>query len=729
MARVCKLLGNLGVTLVAATLAACSGGSGGAAPRADGTGPDGPVPDEHLDPGTPVQVSQSELGLADIEPLLDEARQLDAVSLAERYQVPFSTELGYEPTDAVGLDLIQSSNLALRDSELAALSRNGFAILARQQFPHFSYAYSSVYAEDLPVFISADSILEALHRSYDDILTTLELGALVPQLGRLLESMRAGLAAAEGLSAEVAGDVDFFLTVAQSLLDGQSHPPVTVIDATEVEEFLAAANSASGMQERELFGVLRRIDFSQFEPRGHYENDPVLQRYFRAMMWLGRIDFRLLETQSDHSQVFRRRQLEAALGLRQLMDASAVSDWASIDAAITAFVGEHDYMTVPELDQLLADLGASSLADLAAVSDEVIAQAIVDGGYGTQRIASHIMVNGLAQGTMPLSSSFAFFGQRYVVDSHVFSNVVYDRAGGGEVLRVLPDPLDAAFAAFGNDQAISLLEQELAEYPYAADLAAMRVLVDAHPETYWDSSLYTLWLGTLRTLSPTAPSAGPEASGLPTVATTEPWGRRLLNTQLGSWAELRHDTLLYAKQSYAMSTVCVFPDAYVDPYPELFAKLVRFAERGEELVTELDLLTNESAGRVSDYFATLASVSTTLQQMAEHQRTGLAHSEEHLAFVNNAVRIHSAASGPPSIEGWYHQLFYNYESAMDFDPTIADVHTDPGGEIPPRPPSVLHVGTGLPRLMALTVDSCEGPHAYLGPVSAYHEHLAEGLTR
>jgi hypothetical protein len=39
------------------------------------------------------------------------------------------------------------------------------------------------------------------------------------------------------------------------------------------------------------------------------------------------------------------------------------------------------------------------------------------------------------------------------------------------------------------------------------------------------------------------------------------------------------------------------------------------------------------------------------------------------------------------------------------------------------------VGTGLPRLMVLTVDSCEGPHAYLGLVSAYHEHLADGLVR
>ena len=41
------------------------------------------------------------------------------------------------------------------------------------------------------------------------------------------------------------------------------------------------------------------------------------------------------------------------------------------------------------------------------------------------------MVNGLAEGTLPLSRSFLLLGQRYVVDSHVFSNVVYDRVQRG----------------------------------------------------------------------------------------------------------------------------------------------------------------------------------------------------------------------------------------------------------------------------------------------------------
>ena len=64
-----------------------------------------------------------------------------------------------------------------------------------------------------------------------------------------------------------------------------------------------------------------------------------------------------------------------------------------------------------------------------------------------------------------------------------------------------------------------------------------------------------------------------------------------------------------------------------------------------------------------------------------------------------------------------------------FDPTIADVHTDPGGLTPPRGPSVLHVGTGNARLIVMTRETCAGPRAYAGMVSSYHELLEPGLTR
>jgi hypothetical protein len=453
------------------------------------------------------------------------------------------------------------------------------------------------------------------------------------------------------------------------------------------------------------------------------------------MMWLGRIDLRLIETLGDGTRKFWRRQVETALALGALLDDASREDFRVIDATLGAFVGEHDYMTVPELGELLAALGTTPAQGLGDRSDQVIAQAIIDGDYGAQRIASHIIrkLPG-ADGTLPLSASFAFFGQRYTVDSHVFSNVVFDRVG----TRVLPNPLDAAFAAFGNDHAVSLLADELVQRPYAGALASMRTLVDAHPSEYWQGSLYTGWLGALRTLSArvdggTPGSAGsPAAEGLPAVARTELWARRLASTQLASWAELRHDTILYAKQSYTAGSECSFPDAYVEPYPELFHSIARFAEKGQSVAADLEL-ENDPTGlgeRITSYFATLGRIATTLAEMAELQRTGMPHSAEHVRFINQAIRVESGGSGDPWQTGWYKDLFFDPGAGLELDPTIADVHTDPGGDTPfGRSASVLHVGTGLPRPMVVSVDTCDGPRAYAGIVFAYHEQLEPGFSR
>jgi hypothetical protein len=316
-----------------------------------------------------------------------------------------------------------------------------------------------------------------------------------------------------------------------------------------------------------------------------------------------------------------------------------------------------------------------------------------------------------------------------VLDSEVFSNVVFDRAGGGSVLRMMPDPLDVAFAALGNDQAAALLAAEMDRYPYAPDLAAQRLLADAHPAEFWEQNLYNRWLGAIRTLSP---SRAP-AEGLPPVAKSERWGKRLLSTQLASWAELRHDTILYVKQSYTSGNSCEFPDAYVDPYPEFYAKIRSYAELGLSLSDEVGLAPEAPdtvRSTLHDHFALLGEVAGRLGEMAEHQLTGAAFTPEMLDFINDAVTVESVC-GSAFLRngGWYGKLFAAPALALDYDPTIADVHTQPtdeGGNVVGK---VLHVGTGAARLMVVIAEGCSGPRAYAGLASSYHEVVTDDFER
>jgi len=76
--------------------------------------------------------------------------------------------------------------------------------------------------------------------------------------------------------------------------------------------------------------------------------------------------------------------------------------------------------------------------------------------------------------------------------------------------------------------------------------------------------------------------------------------------------------------------------------------------------------------RVLEHFENFASVASILREMAEHQRTGTPHTDAHMEFINQTVTLEHFCGGA-SANGWYPELFYG--SSIDWEPTIADVHT------------------------------------------------------
>jgi len=122
---------------------------------------------------------------------------------------------------------------------------------------------------------------------------------LIPRLEQLLTGMRAHLAGPEGaaLSPQMRADADLFTGVAHGLLDRKPPPPAAGASAADMATWIDDVTKASGAASRSLFGAAREVDLSQFKPRGHYAdngfspaNGRSLSDYFRAVMWLGRVD-------------------------------------------------------------------------------------------------------------------------------------------------------------------------------------------------------------------------------------------------------------------------------------------------------------------------------------------------------------------------------------------------------------------------------------------------------
>ena len=213
---------------------------------------------------------------------------------------------------------------------------------------------------------------------------------------------------------------------------------------------------------------------------------------------------------------------------------------------------------------------------------------------------------------------------------------------------MMPNPLDVGFAALDNDQAGLLLAPELEKYSLRAGSPRRCGCSSTRTRpTFWDDNLYNLWLRRLRALSPATRRSRTRracrASRRP-----RPWGRRLLNTQLASWAELRHDTMLYAKQSYTGGASCEFPDAYVDPYPAFYGKIAELAEHGEAIGEDARPLA-EPVARDADP-AVLPGAPRRRRDAARHgARTSATASpltQAQLAFINQAVVIQLGCGDP-----------------------------------------------------------------------------------
>jgi hypothetical protein len=673
----------------------------------------------------------------------------DGKALPDQYRIVYRQSLPGDPLTAAGLERLREqpagdqvdirrrmagaglAPITLGDAERALLAQHGFVVLRRPGITTFMQGYTTIYGQHLPLYVSADSILYALHRSFDAILKHLEREVMVREVDALLVAMRDELRRAPPSPGR--GDVDEFLATALSLLRDEHVAPVTSSgkDAA-VARYEQLAGAGSGLAEIDLGGVTRQEDFSQFTPRGHYADDELLRQYFRAIIWLGRIDFAfLLPTARDTWEV-NRRALDVAVLMRRLVDARNLLRWKKLDALLSAFVGENDSLTIPDVDRAMTVLGVRDAAGLAAVSDDTIIARLRAQGLGSQRISSHILwaeVDRAGPSRTPLV--FALLGQRYTPDGDVLGQVVYDHIPAP---RQMPSPLDVGFAVLGNDAAGALLADELGRFGYARKLAALRAAGDAAPEAVRSASLYNLWLSALRALAPHGDLRDTGKLGLPAVAGTEPWARRLLNTQLASWAELRHNTVAYAKQSYTASIICDFPDAYVEPYPELFDEIATYAAKGKALIAGLELA-KPLAGPLAAYFDGLEKAARRLGGMASKERRGIDFSKEDLAFVNDTVTMRQVPAGCTTSsvpDGWYPKLFFDQSDVRDFKPTIVDIHTQPHGGGGNSVGRVLHVGTGAARPMVVVVDGCggaRGARAFVGLVSSYYEKITGGFDR
>lgn len=569
----------------------------------------------------------------------------------------------------------------------------------------FYATYESNRYAFTPNFVTTDSMLHNYHLVFDRLLRTVEETKLTQELKNLNKLM---LASAQDQYQvlkttpwEVAAKRNLaFFAVGSILLDPSVAAPEEV--GAEVKQELALIEAHAGIANSVVMNLGRsdgtvldtpqgpldlealKEDYSQYIPRGHYDKSEALKTYFKSMMWYGRISFRFKETDEVRS---------AALITIALNDPETKKSWDKIYSPTVFFVGASDDITFRQMGEAVSTAyGEQNLSSFAENQQKLAA-------FAADETKFKLLLTETAKmeppkiNSMPIFNAdiqpdrekeikgFRFMGQRFTLDASIFQQLIYRdvRENTTGEKRMLPKGLDIA-AVMGASEAEKLLrEQGDFEYTrYPENFANLKKYVAGIDKGLWTKNLYWGWLYSL------VPLTTIKGEGWPSFMTNPAWARKELQTYLASWTELKHDTILYAKQVYAELGGGGEPEkkddrGYVEPNPELYARLSGLLRMTIEGLTDRELLSDASKANLEK----LETLALSLKTISEKELNNEVLSDEEYELIRSyggQLEHFWQEVNREDVEKNYQG---NWTAFLNDNPAalVTDVATDPNGTV------------------------------------------------
>jgi hypothetical protein len=653
-----------------------------------------------------------------------------------------SVKAAFSPSDALYFDRVKNV-LKLTDAQVNMLSQYGFVNVEIPNMTKFEEFYANlVYMNDLPVIVTTDSILQMFHIVFDCSLRITENSTFYPIL---LEITRYAYNASISDYNAIAHDASqkywaisnstVYFAVALSLLTNTTvtvPPELASDEAFYLNDIASLQFIPAGNWQLPVppYGVDVQYDFSQFKVRGHYVGDSQLESYFRAMMWYGQFPVFIPRNNETYQWVSSHVDGIAIVYIRDILnrDQQEYQNWQLLYNVTEALIGKSDSINLLSLETALHNVFGNHQEYLDTVTQgngmSVLRQELSKPEYD-QTILSQALVSQTSDPVPNYPLVFQFMGQRFVPDSYIFQNLIWDRVGYNSTgdRRILPKGLDL-FAVLGSQRAYQLLTPDFDFSGYQGNLNKLQQEFNNWTEENWTYSSYTSWIHALQSLVNIN-----YTSDYPNFMKTSAWQDEKLNTALGSWAQLRHDTILYAKQTYGMGMICSYPEAFLEPNPTFYARMQGLARQTLDAV---NLLGSRSNDVVQYSLQSIANYSGMFEAISERELAKQPLTPDQTNLLQTIVQVIQICGDP--LTGWYYQLLTSITREASYAmileaPAIADVATFPPGD-ETYPPQILHVGTGYVDALVTLFPLSNGTFVTaVGPVFSYYEFPLIGTTR
>lgn len=602
------------------------------------------------------------------------------------------------PTSLEGVGISDQVDRLLTPEARDTLAEQGFVVMP-EDFRLFHNAYEEQLYEGTPVFVTTDAAYHVWHQVFGKLLRDLETSTLSPILDDLLTGMRrnARAQARQLAGTDLEDDADLvadLVAVARAALRG-SDEGLSERAAAE----LALIREHTQSVESRILGTV--TDYSLYTPRGHYTRSRALTRYFVAMSVLGQAAYRLPgSVQTDETVVEGPESLRRALlASRTFVGHPRLERlWRQVYEPTAFLVGSADDYTPFELAAAVESVVVGGMAEpTTAASDETLT-AIADALKASRTV--------LIDSERP---SVRLMGTRFVIDSWILDQMVRPWVGTPDQPRILASPLDLA-AAFGSDFALAIQDAagETAYAGYDEQMAAMRSAVAARPDEAWGQTVYDAWLAAVE------PMWLPHGQAFPDFMQSDAWRAKDQQTGFGSYAELKHDTILYTKQAVGEMGAAEPPRGagnWVEPDPVPFERLSAMAGLTADGLASRGLLTRTGRGLLRDY----AGFADRLASIARDELAGRPVAEGDQGWLTDVGGLLEAFWWRTGDRVASPQPIRDEDAAI-----IADIMR--GVDMATETDEVLQIGTGrVDRIFVLVPDGSDGFRVALGGVYSYYE--------
>ncbi|MHA2397903.1 MAG: DUF3160 domain-containing protein [Promethearchaeota archaeon] len=663
-------------------------------------------------------------------------------SLANNVSLHYANDDNLYNTDY--FDLIDNA-YDLTSSEKQLLKNNKFVVLNRMGTEDILDAFKFYWEEDLPIFITTDTMLHTWHLIFDQTLLNLEERIFYPILSELSEALVLN-ALTEYLNDNLMGETLIYLLVASELANSPVNdelPPDIKNASDKIVDAIFNEISLTSAISRLNTDLTRRFidDFSQYKPRGHYTHSLILENYFRLFKWFSRIPFffdhyagvKFLKT-SPEMMIYSTIELTWLLKETIITwfnnSITGLEIWDIFKSFLDVIVGPTNSISPRIINNICSD----SLGDFWSIDDidnTLISylQETVLNDTSIPRPKIQFIIDSRA-GSNYSPKTFVLFGERLTLDSYALNNFVYP-----SVFRLLPTSLDFSAACLGSQRSLELLEAEFERYPGLMD-RILEMREELNNITGMEKqTVHWKWVESLSDIA--VPK--PEYNGsiiLPEFMDSNAWLDEKLTTIMGSWAQLKHDLILYSKQSSTMF-ICSTPTGYVEPYPEFYKSLRNLSQLYKNSLLPLQNIGYNFSTYDYYYLWALDDFSNATQMLeiiSKKELTGIPLNHQEKRFINGTYsEYYSGMCGDPGrVRGWLSEIIGKLKSAYrqpDSIPNsrcslVADIHTDTNTG------SILHLATGLLEPIIAFVPGWEGEDiAVVGPVFSFYEFALPGYQR